>query len=96
MMKKFVLAGSFAAAVVVPAALMVAGPAPDAASTTKAKGKASAAPAASATAKTAAQPVDAKKFVKTYCEGCHSVAMKGKLEAARHITLDDLDIDHPE
>ena len=36
-------------------------------------------------------------FVNQYCVGCHGQAAKrAKMESARHITLDDLDIDHPE
>lgn len=57
----------------------------------------------SATAKAAekAGPSEAKRFVTVYCIGCHSQAAKNgtnaaSKEAARHITLDDLDIDHPE
>lgn len=39
-------------------------------------------------------PSEARRFAKQYCEGCHSQAAKAaKMEAARHITLDDLDID---
>jgi hypothetical protein len=44
---------------------------------------------------------DAAKFVDQYCIGCHSQAAKNATnpvikEAARHLTLDDLDIDHVE
>ena len=58
---------------------------------------------APAKGKTAAKagPSEAKKFINSYCIGCHSQAAKNATnpvikEAARHITLDDLDIDHVE
>lgn len=95
MMKKLVLAGSLALAVLVPTALMVADPAPD---TPKAKSSKAAATSTKTTAKAAADgPSEAKKFVNTYCVGCHGQAAKAaKMESARHITLDDIDIDHPD
>ena len=46
-----------------------------------------------------AAPTEAAKFINQYCIGCHSQAAKNATnpvikEAARHLTLDNLDIDH--
>ena len=80
-MKKLLLIGSTAIAGVLSVALVMQGQAPGGAT----KGKTAAAPAG---------PSDAKKFVNQYCVGCHGQAAKAaKMESARHITLDDLDID---
>jgi hypothetical protein len=75
-------------------AIVLAGQAP----TDSAKGSKT---AVTAKAAEKAGPSDAKRFVTVYCIGCHSQAAKtgtnaASKEAARHITLDDLDIDHPE
>jgi mono/diheme cytochrome c family protein len=41
-----------------------------------------------------AAPSEARRFLNQYCVGCHGQAAKAaKMEAARHITLDDIDID---
>ena len=80
-MKKLLLIGSTAIAGVLSVALVMQGQAPGGAT----KGKTAAAPAG---------PSDAKKFVNQYCVGCHGQAAKAaKMESARHITLDDLDIE---
>jgi mono/diheme cytochrome c family protein len=55
------------------------------------------APAGNGKAATKAAKSEARAFVDQYCVGCHGQAAKNaKMESARHITLDDIDIDHPE
>jgi len=94
MKKKLVIIASIAVAGAMSAAMLLAGQAQT--GTAKASKVGTTARAAENTG-----PSDAKKFVTIYCVGCHSQAAKNgtnpaSKEAARHITLDDLDIDHPE
>lgn len=90
-MKKLLLFGSIVIAGMLSVTLLVQGQAPASA----AKGKSVAKAAAKA------GPSEARTFINQYCIGCHGQAAKNATnaitkEAARHITLDDLDIDHVE
>jgi len=83
-MKKLLLVSSIIVAGILALSLGVQGQAP-----APAKGK------AKATAS------EARTFLNQYCIGCHSQSAKNATnpvikEAARHLTLDDLDIDHVE
>lgn len=95
-MKKLLVISSTAVAGVLSVALVMQGQAPAGATKAKAKTVTTA-----ATTGAPMLPADARKFVKSYCEGCHSQASKAaKMESARHITLDDINIEnvseHPE
>ncbi len=94
-MKKLLLIGTAAVAGIFSVALLQ-GQAP--AGVAKAPAKAA---AKTATVAAKAGPSEAQKFITQYCVGCHSQAAKTATnpiikEAARHITLDDLDVDHVE
>lgn len=95
-MKKLLIIGSTAVAGALSLAVVLQGQAPAGAAKATAKAKTVAATAVASTT-----PADAKKFVTQYCVGCHGQAAKNaKMESARHITLDDINIEnvseHPE
>jgi len=99
-MKKLLLIGSVAIAGILSVTLALQGQAPvGAAKAAPATAKAATAKAGAVAAKTG--PSEARVFINQYCVGCHGQAAKNaKMESARHITLDDINIDnvaeHPE
>ncbi|MEO8099445.1 MAG: DUF1592 domain-containing protein [Acidobacteriota bacterium] len=89
MTKKLTFICSAAIAAILSVTLAVSGQAPAGA----AKAGKTAAKAGTAAANTG--PSAPRVFINQYCVGCHGQAAKNaKMESARHITLDDLDIDN--
>ncbi len=99
-MKKLLLIGSVAIAGILSVTLALQGQAP-AGAAKAAPARAKAAPAKAGAVAAKAGPSEARTFINQYCVGCHGQAAKNaKMESARHITLDDINIDnvaeHPE